>query len=256
MTRILALTTPPMRGADVTRLQRLLDNGKFGDFLHKSSIDGEYGPYTAQAVWRAKYWLGYAKPDHRAGAKLIAYLGGRTPLSAAMRARRLWRLRNRVNRAIRLKALSEMQKMVGMREIPPSSNRCPVTSWYGLVGPWCAMGVSYAYVKAGSVAFAKGKRHAACFAIIADARAGRNGFSLTRHPLPGDLVLMRWPGSKWEADHVGMVERADAGALITIEANTSPGVSGSQDNGGGCYRRNRTVERSSGIVVLYVHISK
>lgn len=64
-----------MRGRDVAELQRLL----------KLHADGIYGHATAQAVYRAKFRLGYAKPDGIAGDVLHAYLTGKRKPTAAMK---------------------------------------------------------------------------------------------------------------------------------------------------------------------------
>lgn len=82
MARILQLTTPYMHGEDVRRLQRALNSNRFGDFLVGSTAHGDFGPITAQGVYPAKYWLGYAKPNRRAGQLLINYLRNVTPLTA------------------------------------------------------------------------------------------------------------------------------------------------------------------------------
>ena len=68
--RALFLTTPPQRGEDVRALQQALQTPQRPDlagtdFL-QSDVDGVFGEDTHRAVYRAKYWLGYAKPDHRA----------------------------------------------------------------------------------------------------------------------------------------------------------------------------------------------
>jgi hypothetical protein len=53
-------------------------------------------------------------------------------------------------------------------------------------------------------------------------------------------VFFDFPDSHTGIQHVGFVERVRAdGTLVTIEGNTSSGTSGSQDNGGGVYRRTR-----------------
>ncbi|ANP45690.1 hypothetical protein ATE48_07020 [Candidatus Viadribacter manganicus] len=55
-------------------------------------------------------------------------------------------------------------------------------------------------------------------------------------PKPGWLVVYSFGR---EADHVGIVESADATTLNTIEFNTTNGLSGSQRNGGMVARRTR-----------------
>ena len=70
--RSLHLTNPLMKGPDIEELQRLLAP------YHPGDIDGEYGSFTAAAVKRAKFALGYptAQCDSSAGPKLVAYLKG------------------------------------------------------------------------------------------------------------------------------------------------------------------------------------
>ena len=80
-TRSLHLTNPLMKGPDIEELQRLLAP------YHPGDVDGEYGSFTAAAVKRAKWALGYpaAKCDGSAGPKLVAYLQGE-PVRARPRA--------------------------------------------------------------------------------------------------------------------------------------------------------------------------
>ena len=59
------LASPLMTGADVKKLQKLLNEDGYGKGL---DADGEYGPMTAQAVYRAQFWLGFRAPiSSRAG---------------------------------------------------------------------------------------------------------------------------------------------------------------------------------------------
>jgi Putative peptidoglycan binding domain len=71
-----------MTGSDVEELQRLLAS------YHPGDVDGEFGPYSAAAVKRAKWALGYPTPqcDSSAGPKLVAYLKG-APLPPDYQAR-------------------------------------------------------------------------------------------------------------------------------------------------------------------------
>ncbi len=82
--RQLHLTNPYMTGPDVEEAQALLAKNPFGNFL-PGEVDGEYGPITADAVFRAKSALGY--PDRQVnrsfGALLKSYLDGSKPLPAA-----------------------------------------------------------------------------------------------------------------------------------------------------------------------------
>ncbi len=95
--RMLELANPFMQGADVRRLQELLNRNPYGTFA--CGVDGEYGRQTAGAVKRAKWELGYpkAKCNNEAGPTLVAYLGGSQKLPAAFAARRRLRTRQLAN---------------------------------------------------------------------------------------------------------------------------------------------------------------
>lgn len=65
---------------------------------------------------------------------------------------------------------------------------------------------------------------------------------------PGDLILFDFDGGGW-AKHVGFVEKyVGEGVVQTIEGNTSPTNAGSQNNGGGVYRRRRSNASAMGFV--------
>jgi hypothetical protein len=172
-----------------------------------------------------------------------------------MRLRRAARLKKKAETPLRLKALAQAKKHLGEKESPAGSNICPVTRWWGLIGAWCCMGVSKCYIDAGSKSFSKkGWKYTSCGVIAAAAELGRDGLSVTRDPKPGDLVLMKWPGlTSYRFDHIEMVETARP--LRTIGFNTGPD-NGSQSNGGMCTRKNREDERKSGIIRMYLHVSK
>ena len=105
-------------------------------------------------------------------------------------------------------------------------------SWQGQ--PYCAAGVSDWLDRAGELAVFDGKPIFYCPSI--EALAKRKGRWHTS-PRVGDIGLFSF-GSNM-AIHVGIVEKVNATTIQTIEANTSPGASGSQNNGGGVYRRVR-----------------
>jgi peptidoglycan hydrolase-like protein with peptidoglycan-binding domain len=247
--RTLSLTSPLMHGSDVLALQWLLhQHGYLND-----KQDGEYGPMTAQAVYRAKFWLGYRKPDHVAGGLLKAYLKEERKTTSAMRARATARRRKQKDKPLRAKALVNLKKHLGDKESPAGSNRIDWASiWYGIIGPWCAMAVSRAYVEAGSKAFAKGSRYAYVPYIDAHARAGRNNLTITNHPQPGDLVCFDW-GRDGVADHVGLFENWIAGGegieFQAIEGNTAVG---NDSNGGEVMRRTR----KRALVQAFVHVGR
>src|SRR5687768_604913 len=76
------LNSPHMKGTGVRDLQKEL---KRKGYL-QGAVDGEFGPDTHRAVFRAKHHLGYLRPDHRAGPKLYAFLTGTRKLTPQMKA--------------------------------------------------------------------------------------------------------------------------------------------------------------------------
>lgn len=234
--RILKLTSPYMRGDDVKDAQRALQ--KFGAWVGK--IDGVFGPTTAAASKQAKWMLGY--PERQCtqtyGQALHDYLTRKKKPSALMRRRA--EKRKVSHKPMREKALAESVKWIGTKESPPNSNKVMFSDWYGLRGPWCAMFVTWCYVKAGSKSFdPKKARWAYCPFMVNDARAQRNGLVVV--PVdkvqPGDIAMFDWQGDGI-SDHVGIVETKpnSKGAFKCIEGNTSVG---NDSDGGAVMRRDR-----------------
>jgi peptidoglycan hydrolase-like protein with peptidoglycan-binding domain len=247
MPRTLKLTSPYLKGEDVRKLQAALKKKKY----YNSTVDGQYGPLTAQGVHRAKYWLGYRKPDQTCGALLPKYLAGH-PTTPEMKARAARRKKIAAQTPIRLKALKWLTARLGDKERPSGSNRVPWASqWYGIIGPWCAMAVTRAYVESGSRSFARSQRYAYVPYIVNDAHHGRNNLAFTSSPQPGDLVCFDWEGNG-VADHVGLFERwmgSDHSTFRSIEGNTAVG---NDSNGGEVMRRTR--RRSQ--VQAFVHVGE
>lgn len=106
-------------------------------------------------------------------------------------------------------------------------------AWQGQ--PWCAAAVTDWLNRGGELEEFDGAAIFYCPSI--EALAKRKGRWFTS-PRVGDLVLYSF-GSNL-AIHVGIVEKVNATTIQTIEGNTSSGGSGSQNNGGGVYRRVRT----------------
>jgi hypothetical protein len=248
-----------MRGYQVRNLQMSLQDNAYGNFLPggDGAVDSEYGPLTAQAVHRAKFWLGYSAStiNQVAGGHLRDLLAGKAKLSLAMAARRHVRVAQHQAalkaRPTRVKALGYAISQIGQTEHPANSNICKFTEWYGEDGaPWCAMFVSWCYVQAGSKAFQAGVHYAYCPYIVADARAGRNNLTITHDPQPGDLVLYDWDGDG-VADHVGLFREWNGPghvAFTAVEGNTS----GSSNSNGGIVM-NRP-DRLIGEVIAFVHV--
>lgn len=118
---------------------------------------------------------------------------------------------------------------LGAGETPPNSNRTEYGRWYGLDGqPWCMMFVQWCFDQAG---MRLPYKTASCSALLNWYKKNRPG-SVVRTPRPGDVVI-------YSFGHTGILELAGKGAVTAIEGNTSPGTSGSQNDGGMVCRRTR-----------------
>jgi hypothetical protein len=154
----------------------------------------------------------------------------------------------------RAQALAGAIGWVGYRESPPGSNSTTFGRWYGVdCQPWCAIFCTYCYeVEApGSASFVKGSRWAYVPYIVSDARAKRNGLSVTTSPIPGDLVCYDW-AYDGTFDHVGLFEDWTGGAhqFTAIEGNTSVD---NDSNGGEVMRRTRSTASAS---VVFVRVAE
>jgi hypothetical protein len=140
---------------------------------------------------------------------------------------------------------------IGTEESPPNSNQCKYTSWYGMIGPWCAMFVTWCDQLSGSPSksFSKGVEYAYVPYIVSDARLGYNGLSITSDPKPGDLVCFDWDWDG-EYDHIGLFEKwsPSSPTFTAIEGNTSVD---NNSNGGEVMRRTRN-KNSQGTVFVRV----
>lgn len=130
--------------------------------------------------------------------------------------------------ALAEKVLDIARGELGTKESPAGSNRTPYGKWYGLDGqPWCMMFVQWVFHRAGM----KLPRTASCSALLSWYRENKPG-SVHNSPEPGDIVIYNF-------GHTGIVESVGHGTITAIEGNTSPGASGSQDNGGQVCRKTR-----------------
>ena len=160
----------------------------------------------------------------------------------------------------RAKALRFLRRRRGITEQPPGSNtdnrlrgirwmQLKLGAW--LVGlPWCGVTAACAALH-GGVTIAKPYRWASVALIEDDARAGRNGFRGWTHDprqvLRADLAVLYGRGKHVET--VVKVYRR-LGLLTTYGGNTSSGDDGSQDNGGGLYRRVRRLRDVHGFALV------
>lgn len=255
MKRTLQLTSPLMHGPDVAYARRVLANHGYSSGL-KQGLDVFDGA-AAAASKRAKWELGYADKNCTPtfGSVLEQYLLQVREPSLVMKTRARSR---RAQKTVGQKAVAEAKRWVGTREFPANTNICkPFTTWYGWIGwgaPWCAVFVSYCLAKAGFKGVSPANhRWAYCPTVVADAVAGRYGLSTcSEHEVDeGTIVLFDWDNDG-VADHIGFCTgpiEFSTQTFPTIEGNTSPGISGSQSNGGGVYERTRHLNDA----ILFVH---
>lgn len=121
-------------------------------------------------------------------------------------------------------------------------------SW--LIGqPWCGVWCFNALQAAGVKGITS--RLASVALIEDDAKAKRGPFrGWTTNPSKaqrGDLVVLFGRGV-----HVALLREVDVkrGVIYTDEGNTSSGSAGSQDNGGGSYRRVRPLSAVRGVAIV------
>ena len=127
------------------------------------------------------------------------------------------------------RALDIARRELGSTESPAGSNRTKYGKWLGLDGqPWCMSFVQWCFNQAGAPLPC---RTGSCSALLRWYRANQPE-RVVPDPMPGDIVIYRF-------GHTGIVESASGSDVTAIEGNTSPGQGGSQDNGGGVFRRTR-----------------
>lgn len=146
-------------------------------------------------------------------------------------------------------AVRRALKFEGTREQPPGSNRGKlIDKWNTLAGvplgsPYCMTFVHAMFLLEGlDIGGVKGDASVGFFE-----EWGRTRGQLVKAPAYGDLGCWDLTGDQWE-DHVFMVVRRVSLKplrVLTIEANTSRGSAGSQDEGGGVWRRDRTLKPGS-----------
>ncbi len=262
--KTLTLTSPLTTGSDVTAAQRHLKTNVFKQDYLRAAVDGVFGPATSRACVRAKYWLGYDDDalDPIYGDLLDGYLTGRVKLPARLAARRTARVKAAASPpplSLGENAVKQLQPFVGTTESPPGTNIHPLSTWYGMRGPWCAMAITYGYVRAGSKAFVKGSRYAYVPFMVIDAKAGRNGLVLISYKdaKAGDIVCFDWQkggplASPYAFDHAGLLRSKvnSDGVFKSREGNTSDDWTGSQSNGGGLYDRDdRDMDRATCVFI-------
>jgi hypothetical protein len=242
----LQLTTPSMVGQKVKDAQWLMAGHSKIDGLHTykdGAIDGDYGPLTAQATYRAKYWCGYATRslDKSFGQTIYEILNGSKKLTSEQQQLRRQRLAEVASNPGE-RALAKAVTQLGVKESPAGSNRQKYGAAYGMNGvPWCAIFCSWAFAESGYKTF----RYSYVPFVHADAVANRNKLSIVRSPRPGDVVCFTFSGVK--DAHIGFFEKwtAQGSTFQSCEGNTS---GGSDANGGEVQRRSRSISLVSAFV--------
>lgn len=148
------------------------------------------------------------------------------------------------------KLLTVAKKQIGVTEMPPGSNDVRYNTWFygrevmGSGYPWCAVFIQWCFDQSG---VKLPRRTASCGDLMRAAQAA--GSWVVSNFQPGDVVIFDFSGKRSTTQHCGIVETVlpDFG-VQSIEGNTSSGDVGSQDNGGGVFRRRRAQKYIIGAV--------
>ena len=136
---------------------------------------------------------------------------------------------------------------LGYTENPPGSNMTKYGEAYGMNGvPWCVEALWFWFNEAGErMAFFGGGQTASCSVLLRWYR--EQGLTVPVSEVQtGDIVILNFHGTK-DTEHCGLVVDADGTYVATIEGNTSPGLEGSQDNGGCVAWKRRLLSQIVGV---------
>ena len=138
---------------------------------------------------------------------------------------------------------------VSNTEFPPGSNRVQYWNEYDerMQGqPWCVCFLWWCFQHGGErSAFFGGAKTASCGTLYRWYK--EQGLTLPKHEArQGDIVILNFKGTA-DTQHCGLVVDAGANWVQTIEGNTSPGLEGSQDNGGCVALKIRTMSQIVGV---------
>lgn len=144
--------------------------------------------------------------------------------------------------SIREKALRKALTQVGVVEEGRNNWGKQVSEYLKATGisfaaAWCMAFVHWCYEKIGMDFHHANLASVGFFASWAD----KMGW-MVHTPMRGDIVCFNFNSDLWP-DHVGFVVRRLGGLVYTVEGNTSSGMTGSQDDGGGVHRRVRSTSR-------------
>lgn len=123
--------------------------------------------------------------------------------------------------------------------VEQSGNRTKYGKAYGMDGVyWCMIFVWWCFRQAGaSSLFYGGGKCASCSQLMNWAKSQKKW--VTGDYKAGDVLIYDFPGNAIKTDHTGICESWDGYYATAIEGNTSSGISGSQANGDGVYRKRR-----------------
>jgi hypothetical protein len=241
--RELHVTSPKMSGDDVLTLQKALAAAGYAP----GPIDGFYGSTTFAAVeaFQAAHGL---TVDGVVGDKTWTLLLNPTPTPVPIPT-------PRPQSVIGPQALAEAVKYLGIKELPPNSNKTQFGEWFGVNGvAWCNIFVSYCfatspanYIICGGFKGAGVKAGKGCAYVPtteAWLRASGKWVGKTEAQ-PGDIVIFNWD-QKGDPEHIGIVESwvgGPQGQFVSIEGNTSVG---NDSDGGEVMRRTRRLGQVDG----------
>lgn len=102
---------------------------------------------------------------------------------------------------------------------------------------WCMIFVWWCFNQLDKSLFYDGKKCASCSQLMNWAKS--KGQWVTKDYKPGDILIFDIPGNNIKTDHTGICVTANKSKVASIEGNTSSGISGSQSNGDGVYKKQR-----------------
>lgn len=149
------------------------------------------------------------------------------------------------------KVLEVARGELSATENPPGSNRVKYWQAYDpkMQGqPWCVAFLWWVFSSAGErMAFFGGGKTASCSVLLRWYR--EQGLTVPVSEVQkGDIVLLNFHGTK-DTEHCGLVVETmpPYNNIRTIEGNTSPGMEGSQDNGGCVALKQRYLSQIVGV---------
>lgn len=143
---------------------------------------------------------------------------------------------------------------LGKTEFPKGSNLTEYGERYGLNGvPWCVIFQWDVFNRAGErMAFYNGGKTASCKTLLRCYKEEGKTAPITDIQI-GDILILNFSGKMYngelDTEHCALVVEKGklAGTWYTVEGNTSPGLEGSQDNGGCVAKKLRHVKNVVGV---------